>query len=144
MAKGAQRIFFWTEVAAAGVHVGLAWLLLGVVGLSGAGLAFVGLYIWHGLLIYYLVQRLSGFRWSTENLALGAVFACLTGVVILAVELLPFWPGVVVALACTAVGCWFSLTQLVRLVPEKWIPLPLRQTIYFLLRHEPERSAHGG
>lgn len=141
LAKGAQRMFFWTEVAAATVHVGLAWMLLGVVGLQGAGLAFVGLYAWHGLLIYYLVRRLSGFRWSRENVALGAIFACLTGIVVMAVELLPFWPGVAVALTGTVLGCWYSLAQLVRLVPEGWIPLALRPLIYVVLRHHPERSA---
>ncbi len=140
LAKGAQQVFFWTEVAATIVHVGLAWLLLGVVGLEGAGLAFVGLYAWHGVLIYFLVGRLSGFRWSTENLALGTIFAGLTGFAVLAVELLPLWPGAVVALVCTAVGCWFSLTQLIRLVPENWVPLPLRPVVYFVLRHQPERS----
>ncbi|MGV8854180.1 MAG: O-antigen translocase [Devosia sp.] len=137
LAKGAQRIFFWTEVAAAGVHVGLAWLLLGVFGLPGVGLAFAGLYLWHSLLIYYLVRRLSHFRWSIENLVLGAVFVCLTGIVLVAVELLPFWPGMTVALIGTAVGCWFSLTQLVRLVSLRWIPATLRPAVYFLLRHEP-------
>lgn len=141
LAKGAQQMFFWTEVVATIVHVGLAWLLLAVIGLEGAGLAFVGLYAWHSVLIYYLVRRLSGFRWATENLALGAIFACLTGFAVLAVEVLPLWPGAAVALVCTAVACWFSLTQLIRLVPENWVPLPLRPVVYFVLLHQPQRSA---
>ena len=45
LAKGAQQVFFWTEVAATFVHVGLAWLLVTQVGLAGAGAAFFGLYV---------------------------------------------------------------------------------------------------
>lgn len=141
LAKGAQKMFFWTEVAAACVHVGLAWLLLGAIGLVGTGIAFAGLYAWHGLLIYVLVRRLSGFRWSSENLALGAIFAGLTVTVLVAVELLPFWPGLAVALTGTAIGCWFSLAQLIRMVPQRWIPVPVQPLLYFILRHEPALSA---
>jgi PST family polysaccharide transporter len=141
LAKGRQRVFFWTEVAASCVHVGLAWLLLSILGLAGAGIAFVGLYVWHGLLIYFLVRRVSGFRWSRDNLALGAIFVGLTGLVLLAVEMLPFWPGLAVALAGTAFGCWLSLAQLIRLVPQKWLPAPLRPLLYFVLRHEPALAA---
>lgn len=141
LAKGAQQMYFWTEMAATAVHVGLAWLLLGVLGLAGAGVAFVGLYIWHGILIYFLVRRLSGFAWSRENLALGAMFLGLTGLVLLAVEVLPFWPGVAVGLVGTAFGSWFSLAQLIRMVPQKWLPVPLRPLLYFVLRHEPRMAA---
>ncbi|WP_204310238.1 polysaccharide biosynthesis C-terminal domain-containing protein, partial [Enterobacter cloacae] len=64
LAKGDRNTFFWTEVAATVVNVGLAWILVPRVGLVGAGMAFFGLYIWHGILIYVLVNRMSGFRWS--------------------------------------------------------------------------------
>ncbi|MET3926564.1 O-antigen translocase [Devosia sp. 2618] len=137
LAKGNQTIFFWTEMAAAAVQLGLAWVLLQVIGLAGAGIAFVGLYVWHGVIIYVLVRRLSGFRWSRENFILGAMFVGLTCLVLLAVELLPFWPGFVVAMVGTALACWFSLAQLIRLVPEHWIPKTLRPVVYFVLRHEP-------
>lgn len=137
LAKGNQKMFFWTELAAAVVQVGLAWILLRWVGLAGAGIAFVGLYVWHGLLIYYLVRRISGFRWTHENLLLIAIFVALTGLVLIAVELLPFWSGLVVALIVTAIGSWFSLAQLVWLVPRQWIPHRVRPLVYFVLRHEP-------
>ena len=74
LAKGARQVFFWTEVAATLVHVGLAWLLVTHVGLVGSGAAFFGLYVWHSTLIYVLVRRMSGFRWSASNLTLGLIF----------------------------------------------------------------------
>ena len=36
LAKGEQAIFFWTEVAATVVHIGLAWLLVAEFGLVGS------------------------------------------------------------------------------------------------------------
>jgi len=141
LAKGDQKVFFWTELAATVVHVGLAWLLLQTVGLIGAGIAFVGLYAWHGLLIYFIVRRMSGFRWTRENLALIGIFVGLAVLVLTAVELMPFWPGQAVALAATVAACWYSLSQLVQLVPQRWIPLRVRPLVYFLLRHRPAIAA---
>ncbi|MET3899017.1 antigen flippase [Devosia sp. UYZn731] len=141
LAKGNQKMFFWTELAATVVQLGLVWVLLRVVGLAGAGIAFVGLYVWHGVLIYYLVRRISDFRWTHENLLLIAMFVGLTGLVLIAVELLPFWSGLVVALVGTAIGSWFSLAQLVRLVPQQWVPQRLQPLVYFVLRHEPQMAA---
>ena len=141
LAKGNQKMFFWTELAATVVQLGLVWVLIRVVGLAGTGIAFVGLYVWHGLLIYYLVRRISGFRWTHENLLLIAMFVGLTGLVLIAVELLPFWSGLGVALIGTAIGSWFSLAQLVRLVPRQWIPQRLQPLVYFVLRHEPQMAA---
>ena len=67
VARDARRIFFWTEVAATVVHVGLAWLLVRSIGLTGAGMAFFGLYVWHTLLVYVVVRKMTGFRWSARE-----------------------------------------------------------------------------
>lgn len=136
LAKGRQKVFFWTEVAANVLHVGLAWLLLQWIGLAGVGVAFAGLYVWHGLLIYFLVRKMSGFRWSAENYRLGLGFVGLTLAVLVAVEALPFWPGLAVGLMGTALASWYSLSQLVRLMPQNWIPAALRPLVYSLLRHK--------
>ncbi|MDB5560602.1 MAG: hypothetical protein JWN11_20 [Hyphomicrobiales bacterium] len=104
LAKGAQQIFFWSEVAAAVVNVGLAWLLLPLLGLNGAGVAFLGLYIWHGVLMYVLVRRLSGFRYSAANLRLGLVFLPAGGIVFAAVSLLPFWPATAIGTVAAAIA----------------------------------------
>ncbi|MNL61016.1 hypothetical protein D3C87_1848840 [compost metagenome] len=88
------------------------------------------------MLIYYLVRRLSGFRWTHDNIVAITLFAGLSIFVLAGVELLPFWQGLICALTGTAVGCWLSLQQLVRLVPQRWIPTRLRPIVYFVLRHE--------
>ena len=58
---------FWIEVGATVVHVGLALMLVGRFGLVGATMAFLGLHIWDGILIYVIVRRLTGFKSVAKN-----------------------------------------------------------------------------
>lgn len=127
LAKGAQQVFFWTEVAATAVHVGLAWFLVSRVGVNGAGMAFFGLYVWHGLLIYVVVRRLSGFRWSRTNRQLGLFFLPLTALVFSGFYLFPFWLAAGVGSVAVLISSLYSVRILVRLVPRESWPSPLRQ-----------------
>src|SRR5690606_34129901 len=61
LAKGKQQMFFWTEVAATVVHVGLAYLLINTFGFAGASIAFVVYYLCHGAMLNILVRPLTGF-----------------------------------------------------------------------------------
>jgi antigen flippase len=138
LAKGKQAMFFWTEVAATAVHVGLAFVLVNTIGLAGAGIAFAGLYLWHGVLIAILVGRLSGFRWTSDNLQLAGLLLLQTIVVLGAAEFLTMPGAVAIGLGVTLVACWMSLSQLVRIIPEKWIPAGLRPLVFRVLGHRPE------
>jgi len=126
LAKGARQIFFWTEVAATVVHVGLAWLLVPLIGPDGAGVAFFGLYVWHGVLIYLIAGRLSGFRWSTENVKLGLVFLPASAAVFGAFYLLPFWQATAAGALVTGIAGIYSLRLLLTLLPPESLPTPLR------------------
>ncbi|WEX91225.1 O-antigen translocase [Sinorhizobium garamanticum] len=126
LAKGAKRAFFWTEVAATLVHVGLAWLLVGSFGSVGAGAAFFGLYVWHGLLIYAIVRHLSGFRWSAANRKLALIFLPASGLVFGAIFVLPPWPAAVLGLATTMISGAYSLRILMELVPRASLPAAMR------------------
>lgn len=118
LAKGAQTIFFWTEVAATLVHVGLAWLLVSEFGTPGAGMAFFGLYVWHSILIYVIVRRLTGFRWSPANRRHALLFLPASGLVVSVFLLLPLWPATVIGLAAVALCGLYSLRMLIDLLPE--------------------------
>jgi enterobacterial common antigen flippase len=126
VAKGAQRIMVATEVAAAIVHVGLAWLLLPAFGLAGAGVAFFGLYVWHGMLIYVVVRRVSGFRWSAVNLKLGMIFLPLSGVTFAGFYLMPMWPAVALGLSLSVVTGVYSARAILLLLPPESTPRVLR------------------
>jgi antigen flippase len=129
LAKGEQKIFFWTELAATVVHVGLAFFLLGRVGLAGATIAFFGLYVWHGLLIYFIVRRLSGFRWSSANRRTGWLFLPLIGLVFCGVYFLPFWLGTVIGVCASLVSAAYSIRAMLTLVSPDHLPAPLRRVL---------------
>ena len=77
VAKNRQLIFFGADLAWTVVNVGLAWLCVGRFGVTGAGIAFFGSYVFHGFLIYPIVRVLSGFRWSAANRKIGMLFLSL-------------------------------------------------------------------
>ncbi|MBL0373817.1 O-antigen translocase [Rhizobium sp. KVB221] len=129
LAKGANWTFFWTDIAATVVHVGLAWLLVDRFGAIGAGAAFFGLYVWHSILIYILVRRLSGFRWSLANRNLCLIFLTLSALIFCATQFLPLWLATVLgSLAVLGTGL-YSLKMLAGLVPLASLPAPIRTWI---------------
>ena len=67
LAKGRAAVLFWTDFAAYSVYVALGWFGLGLFGLPGTGMAFLGLNIFHGCMIFAVVRRISGFSWSSAN-----------------------------------------------------------------------------
>ena len=129
LAKGAQKIFFWTELAAAVVQVGLAWFLVARFGLAGAGAAFFGLYVWHGLLIYFIVRRLTGFRWSAANQRLGLFFLSLITGVFCGFYELPFWAASSFGVMATLASGLYSVRTLLHLTSLERIPPPIRKLL---------------
>ncbi|MFD2348006.1 oligosaccharide flippase family protein [Sinorhizobium terangae] len=126
LAKGAKKVFFWVEVAATLVHVGLAWLLVGAFGSAGAAAAFFGLYVWHGLLIYAIVRQLSGFRWSSANRRLALIFLPASGLVFGALLVLPPWPAAILGLMTATLSGAYALRRLIELVPLASLPAAMR------------------
>ena len=116
LAKGERTLFFWTEAAAAAVHSSLAWLFIARFGLNGAGAAFFGLNVWHGLLIYTIVRRLTGFHWSAENLRVAALFLPLVALTFLAVHCCPFWLATTVGITALLTSCLYSASILLDLL----------------------------
>jgi len=126
LAKGAQTIFFWTEVAATLVHVGFAWLLVPKFGTPGAGMAFFGLYVWHSILIYVIVRRYTGFRWSPANRKHALLFLPASGLVFTAFLILPPWSATVIGGVAVVVSGLYSLRMLVELLPPESVPAIVR------------------
>jgi O-antigen/teichoic acid export membrane protein len=126
LAKGVRGIFFWTEVAATVVHVGLAFVLVRIFGLSGATMAFFGLYIWHGVLIYVIVRRLTGFRWSTANLRTAFLFLPLVGIVFTAFFVLPVWLATTIGTVAVVASSIYSLRMVCKLVSLERMPRAIR------------------
>jgi O-antigen/teichoic acid export membrane protein len=122
LAKGARSIFFWVEVGATVVHVGLAFVLVRWFGLAGATMAFFGLYIWHGIFVYVIVHRLTGFRWSAANQRTGLLFLPLIGAVFSGFFLLPLWAATIFGFVASVASGIYSLRVVCRLVPLDRVP----------------------
>lgn len=132
VAKNEQKIFLLTELAAVLIQVGLAWICIGHFGLSGAGMSFFGLYLWHSVLIFLVVRKLSSFRWSRANLKLNLLFLPLIGLIFCGFYLLPFW---LATLAGTIAALWsglYSMRALSRLVDLQRIPHQVRRFLAWL------------
>ncbi len=127
IAKGARMIFICTELAASVVHIGLAWLLVGEFGVVGAGAAFLGLYVWHTILIYLVVRRMSGFRWSSDNVRLMLAFLPACCAVFAGFFLLPAWQANALGAAVAVCGGVYSLSALLTLVPAESLPGVVRR-----------------
>lgn len=129
LAKGEETIFFWTEVAATAVHIGLAWLLVSKFGLAGSAAAFFGLYLWHSVLIYVFARKLTGFRWSAENRSIGLIFLVSSGVIFCATVLLPLWQATVLGSLAVLLSGLYSLKLLIELLPPALLPWPIRKWV---------------
>jgi PST family polysaccharide transporter len=126
VAKGARTMFLVAEIAATVAHVGLALVLVPWLGVTGAGIAFFGLYVWHTFLVWVMARRLTGFTWSSPNARLGLIFLPASAIVMAAVMMLPVWPATAMGLALTLVTGLYALHQLVALMPYQALPRVVR------------------
>ena len=129
LAKAKRLLFMLSDFSWALVYVGLTWLLVKRFGKAGIGIAFFGSYIYHALVTYAIVHRLSGFRWSGENRM--AVFI-LSPLIVLAffANLMPanswnFTAGLVALVA----GSFFSLYTLLTLIPSGRLPCRIQAAL---------------
>ena len=134
VAKNRQAVFIGAEVAWTVVNVLLTWFCVEAVGLNGAGMAFFGSYVFHGLMIYPIVMRLSGFRWSAANRKMGLLFLSLITVVFCGFQVLPPWWATGVGALAVILSGVYSIRVLLNLVSLDRIPRSLlRLLVWFRL-----------
>jgi PST family polysaccharide transporter len=129
VAKGKQKIFFWAELAWTIVNIGFSWICVKSFGLNGAGMAFFGSYIFHWLLIYPIVRRLSGFRWTAANRRLYLLFLSLIGVVFCGFYVLPFFLAVGIGILAVILSGVYTIRVLLSLTSPDLIPRPLQRLL---------------
>lgn len=129
VARNAKTLFLASDTAWTVVHIGLAWLGMRSFGLAGAGMAFFAAYVFHAVFNYVLVSRLTGFRWTGENLRAGAIYLASIGSAFAAFSLVPFgWAMAVGGLIAVLSGL-SSVRALVTLVPPETIPGQVRRLL---------------
>ena len=129
VAKGEQKIFFWAEVAWTIVNISLSWICLISFGLNGAGIAFFGSYVFHWLLIYLIVQRISGFRWAGTNRKTRLIFLSLIAVVFCSFYVLqPIW-AIGIGTLAVVLSSVYSIRVFLNLISLDQIPHPIKELL---------------
>jgi antigen flippase len=126
LAKGEKGLFFCVDLAWTLVNVGFTWIFVGHFGLRGAGIAFFGSYVFHGLLIYSIVNRLSGFKWTDRNRTLSVRFLFAIGGVFITMYGLPLPIAMSIGVLAALTSAIYSTHTLFSLVPPNQLPLLLR------------------
>jgi PST family polysaccharide transporter len=132
VAKGNQTIFFLAELAWTIVAIALAFICIRCFGVDGAGIAFFGSYVFHACLIYPIVRRLSGFRWSRASVQTGVLFLSLIAIAFCAVYALPLVVAAIVGTLATLLSTAYSIRTLLTLVPADSLPRYLRTVVAML------------
>jgi antigen flippase len=122
IAKGVQNLLIFSEVAWTVVYLGLAWACVSVFGLKGAGIAFFGSYVFHILMIYVIVRRLSGFRYSAANLQTSSLILALITVVFCSHYALPPLLAMGIGALAVLLSGVYSIQVLLHLVSQDRIP----------------------
>jgi PST family polysaccharide transporter len=129
LAKGNQQLFFWTELAWTVVHITLAWICVKHWGAEGAGIAFFVSYVFHGVLIYCIVKRLSGFVWSPGNVRTGLLFGLLIASVFLFINFFSAVLATVFGIVALTASAIYAARCLSKVVAPSDLPRPLRKLI---------------
>jgi PST family polysaccharide transporter len=129
LAKGARWLFFWSELVTATVSLGLVWLGVKYVGLNGTGMAFFGTYIFYWFVVYAIVRRLSGFRWSSANRRIGLLHTAMILAVFAAWYYLPLWLVYSGGTLITLIAGIHSAKTICSLIPLDRLPAPARRLI---------------
>lgn len=140
VAQGAQGLFFATELAWTFVNVGLSWLFISWFGLAGAGIAFFATYVFHVAMIYAVVRRRTGFRWSAACKKAVAWLGASIALVFCAFYALPVLTASVIGVSAAIVAGLLSLRLLLGLMASERLPHSVRR----MLRGNPLGGAAGG
>jgi len=129
VAKGNKRLFFLAELAWAVVSVALAWGLVARFGHFGAGVAFFGSYVFHGLMLYPIVRHLSGFRWAHAARNTVLIFLASVALVFWGAHVLPPSWAFALGIVATVSSGAYSTRALLRLVSPERVPRTLQRVL---------------
>jgi enterobacterial common antigen flippase len=129
IAKGARNLFFWAELGWTVVYVALAWVSVTAFALNGAGIAFFGSNIFHVLMIYLIVRRLSGFRYSGANIKASLLFVLILAAVFCGYYALPYSVAMGVGILALTATSIYSIRQILSLASPTLVPRPLLKVL---------------
>jgi PST family polysaccharide transporter len=122
-------LFFWSELGWTVVYVALAWICVTAFALNGAGIAFFGSYIFHVLMVYIIVRRLTGFRFSAANIKTSLLFVLILALVFCGLHGLPYPVAMTVAILVLSATSIYSIRQILNLASPALIPRPILRVL---------------
>jgi O-antigen/teichoic acid export membrane protein len=135
VAKGRSIAYFWTELAAYSAYVLFGWLGLKYFGLPGVGMAFLGLYVFHWVMVYVVVRKISGFALSPGNIRLSLIGVIAVGIGLCTRLTLPEpWPTAVGGILTITVGIYFLKILICHAGSEKVLYYSQKLRLSFLVR----------
>ncbi|HEY8158408.1 MAG TPA: O-antigen translocase [Methylobacter sp.] len=130
--KKLQNLFICCELAWTIVYLGLAWGSVSSFGLKGAGIAFFGSYVFHVLMIYVIVRKLTGFRWSIANLQTSFLFLALIAIVFCSFYILPPLLAMAVGTLAVLLSSVYSLQVILNLISPSQLPRQVLKVLQWL------------
>jgi antigen flippase len=125
VAKAKRNLFIGCEVAWGIFSLALAWPCITRLGLIGTGVSFFGSYVFHAIMLYVVVHRLSGFQWSRENMETGAISLSLVALAFGGFYLLPLWYGVALGSLALIASTVYSVKTIASFIPGARLPAPM-------------------
>ena len=142
LAKGRGRLFLVTELTALALHLGLFYGLVMYGGLSGAAVAFGVAQLLYLPVLFYVVYRLTGLRWTRRLCRTAVTMLGAYGLAMFGAFLLPrisgFALGVVVVVGEEVIYRGFLMSQIIKLLGTSLLALLLNvliTSIIFGLSH---------
>ncbi|HEY0312460.1 MAG TPA: O-antigen translocase [Allosphingosinicella sp.] len=118
LARGSGRSFVAAEATGNVAFLAILFALLGPIGLPGAGLAVVGMYLAYLPVVYFVGRRQSGFRWTREVLVAATVLLSLN-VAVYALARLGDLPALAAGCLAAAGFGVFAVHRLRAALPER-------------------------
>lgn len=137
VAGNRRLVFFGTELAWTVVNVALSWFCIVRFGLDGAGIAFFGSYVFHAVVVYALVRRMTGFAWSAANCRTGLLYVAAVAAVFVAFHVLETPWAMAVGLLVLLASSAHSMRQLYALAGSERLPGPLHRLLARTARVRP-------
>jgi PST family polysaccharide transporter len=129
VARNRQRAFIFAELAWTIVNLSLSFYFVDRLGLDGAGVAFFLSYVFHGLMIYPLVRRMSGFHWTPTSCKLILAFALSLAVVFAGFASLSSGQATALGIAVSVISAIFSVSRVLRMTSTDRIPHRLQKLL---------------
>jgi antigen flippase len=110
-AKGHGKLFFWTEFFAYSILLSFAWIGINYFDLPGVGMAFFGMNLIYGILIYWTVRKYYKFYFSMRNIQFLAYFF-FTTVLVFVISVYLSESGLILNIIISVIAGLFSIKTL--------------------------------